>query len=88
MLLNKRFGLKVRNGHFYTGCFGFVAAGNNTAIIIAQYHYRLLLQIGSEQPLARTIEAVAINNCFHNKLFVVGFWQSRKAGLPCAHRMV
>jgi meiotically up-regulated gene 157 (Mug157) protein len=56
---------KQRRTHINACTLGFIAAGNDTAIVVAQYHNGLVVQIRSEQAFARTIKTVTINNGKH-----------------------
>jgi len=50
-------------GHFHADSksLGFVAAGNDTAVIVGKHNNRLAVQPGIENPLAACVEIIAIN---------------------------
>ncbi|MNT76909.1 hypothetical protein D3C72_2159690 [compost metagenome] len=60
MLFERVLDLVIRLAHFDKG-LGIVAAGNDTAVVVAQHHDRHLGQVGTKHPLATGIEAVAVD---------------------------
>jgi len=58
-------GLKVRNGHADAEPPGFVAPGDDTAVVVAEDYDGLVPEIGSECPLAGAVKAIAVDDGVH-----------------------
>jgi hypothetical protein len=58
-------GLEIRDGHADAHFSGFVAAGDDAAIIIAEHSNGPVPEIGPEYPLTGAIEAVTVYDGFH-----------------------
>jgi hypothetical protein len=65
VLFNDRPRLEIRDRHPYSQFPRFVAAGDDTAVIIAEHYDRLVPEIRPEYPFTGAIEAVAIDNSGH-----------------------
>ena len=63
MLIDQLLNLKKRNTHFDAKIFDFLAAGDDAAIIIAEYCHRFSDQIRPEYPLTGNVKIVAIDEC-------------------------
>ena len=61
MRLKHCFSLIERRSHGNAQCLGFLRARNDATVVVAQHHDGPLAQIGTEHPLARAIEIVAVS---------------------------
>ncbi len=59
---------ELRRAHLDAQSLRLVAAGHDAAIVIAQHHNRPRRQPRPKQPLTRSIEIVAINQCEHTRI--------------------
>ena len=57
--------LEIRSPGLDTHLLCLIASGNHTAIIVAQNHHRLAVQVRAENPLAAYIAIVTINDAVH-----------------------
>ncbi len=65
MLFDQLFRLEIGNAHRDAQGFGFIAARDHTAIIIAEYYHGFMHQVGTEQSLTRAIKTITINDRDH-----------------------
>ena len=65
VLLHDVTDFEKRSAHRDAQCLGLVAAGDGTAIVVAQHDDGLSLQIGTEHPFARSEEIVAVGQGEH-----------------------
>ena len=65
IFFNKMAGLEIRNCHTQPKLPGFVAAGNDAAVVVAEHGHGVVPEIRPEDPLAGAVKAVAIDDGFH-----------------------
>jgi hypothetical protein len=58
--------LKSRCSHRDAQGFCFIATGNNASVVIGKNHDRFSVQIGTKNPLAGSIEIIAIHQGKHD----------------------
>jgi hypothetical protein len=66
VLFNEMPGLKIRDGHAYAQLAGFITAGNDAAVVVAEHRNRLVPEIGPEEPLTGAIKAIAVDDRLHS----------------------
>jgi hypothetical protein len=57
--------LKVGSAGFDAHLLGLVGTGDNTAVVVAEDHHGLAVEVGTEETLARDVAVIAINNGVH-----------------------
>jgi len=57
--------LKIRDGHSDTEPPGFIAPGNDTAVVVAEDDDGLVPEVGPEDALAAAVKAIAIDYRLH-----------------------
>ena len=77
VLLEYILNLVDRASHLDAQRFGFVAAGNDATIVIAQNHDGLVAEVGVEHPFARSIKIIAVDDGIHGLLFTVYGYSKR-----------
>ena len=58
--------LEVWGSGFDAHLLGFVTAGYDTAIVVAQYNNRLAVQVRAKDSFARDIAVITVNDAVHN----------------------
>jgi hypothetical protein len=66
MLFNDMPYLKIRDCHSYSQLPRFIAARDDTAIVIAEHHDWFVPQIGTENSFAGAIKTIAIDDRYHS----------------------
>ncbi len=61
MLIHQLPHLKQRHAHFDAQRFDFIAAGDDAAVVVAEYGHRFADQVGSKHPFAANVKIVAID---------------------------
>jgi hypothetical protein len=67
MLFDDRAILVIRCGHSDTEFLRFISARNDTTIVIAQHNNGFVVEVGPEEPFARTIKTVTVDDGFHSE---------------------
>src|SRR5438552_810426 len=75
--------LKIRHGHADAQFPGFVAARNDTAIVIAENCNGFIPEIRPEHPLAAAVKTITIDDRFHYEL--MSFKRSNAVGCASCH---
>ena len=65
MFLDQGFCHEIGTSHFNTKFLGFIASGHNATVIIAQHHYRLMIEPWFEQSLTGAVKIITVYDCFH-----------------------
>jgi hypothetical protein len=61
----QRAGFEIRLTHGNAELFGFITAGDDTSVIVAQYHNRLLVEPWPEESLTSAVKTITIYNGTH-----------------------
>lgn len=61
MLFDEGLALEKGLAHFDTNSFGFLAAGDDAAVVVGENHHRAAFEFGIEDAFAGGVEVVAIH---------------------------